>query len=372
MAQSKPINKAAYQTARKAPALSVQPAPYTSAPEGCIVIKNYAVAINPIDYLIQQKGDLMYTHLKYPFALGEDAAGQVVEVGENANRFKEGDRVLGYCRGVDARVNDSAEGAFQSYTVLRADLASHIPRSMPYENASVIPLGLSTAAEGLFQEDQLGLQYPSIQPKPTGKTILVWGGSTSVGCNAIQLGIAAGYEVFTTSSPKNFDYLKKLGASQVFDYHSETVISQIIGAFKDKESAGAMAIGDGAAEACLDIVRAVQGKKFVSLISFPLLKGEIQRLVFLRTLYHMLSWMISYRIKGAIYGVKSKFAFASGITHNAVGKAIYVDFLPKALETGTFVPSPEPLCAGQGLESIQAAFELHKKGVSARKIVVTL
>jgi NADPH:quinone reductase-like Zn-dependent oxidoreductase len=45
-------------------------------------------------------------------------------------------------------------------------------------------------------------------PKPTGKTLLVWGGSTSVGSNAIQLGVAAGYEVVTTASPKNFDYVR--------------------------------------------------------------------------------------------------------------------------------------------------------------------
>jgi NADPH:quinone reductase-like Zn-dependent oxidoreductase len=72
---------------------------------------------------------------------------------------------------------------------------------------------MSTAACGLFQEDHLALQRSSALPKPTSKTLLVWGGSTSVGSNAIQLAVAAGYEVFTTASPKNFDYVKKLGAA---------------------------------------------------------------------------------------------------------------------------------------------------------------
>jgi hypothetical protein len=36
---------------------------------------------------------------------------------------------------------------------------------------------------------------------------------TSVGSNAIQLAVAAGYEVFITTSPKNFDYVKSLGAT---------------------------------------------------------------------------------------------------------------------------------------------------------------
>lgn len=51
---------------------------------------------------------------------------------------------------------------------------------------------------------------------------------------------------------------------------------------------------------------------------------------------------------------------------------MYEDFLPKALETGLFIPAPEPLVAGQGLENLQAAFDLQKKGVSAKKIVISI
>ncbi|RYC62169.1 hypothetical protein CHU98_g4034 [Xylaria longipes] len=47
-----------------------------------------------------------------------------------------------------------------------------------------------------------------------GKTLLVWASSTSVGSNAVQLAVAADCEVITTASPKNFEYYKKLGASQ--------------------------------------------------------------------------------------------------------------------------------------------------------------
>ncbi|MBO9196063.1 hypothetical protein J5277_18335 [Rhizobium sp. 16-449-1b] len=35
-----------------------------------------------------------------------------------------------------------------------------------------------------------------VHRKPTGKTVLVWGGSSSVGCNAIQLAVAAGLPSF--------------------------------------------------------------------------------------------------------------------------------------------------------------------------------
>jgi NADPH:quinone reductase-like Zn-dependent oxidoreductase len=145
----------------------------------------------------------MFTWLKHPSILGYDVAGEVVEVGKDVTRFQVGDRVIGFAVGTDEKVNDPAEGAFQEYMVLRPDLTSPIPNSLSYEAISVTPLGLSIVAAGLFQEDTLALHLPCLSPKPTGQTLIVWGGSTSVGCNAIQLGVAAGYEVFTTCSPSN-------------------------------------------------------------------------------------------------------------------------------------------------------------------------
>jgi len=82
----------------------------------------------------------------------------------------------------------------------------------------------------------------------------MWGGTTSVGCNAIQLAVAAGYEAITTCSPANFECTKKLGAVQVFNYSSKTVVPDIIRAFKGKTTAGALAMGTGPAETCLDIL----------------------------------------------------------------------------------------------------------------------
>ncbi|HME83586.1 MAG TPA: zinc-binding alcohol dehydrogenase family protein [Roseiarcus sp.] len=264
-----PSNTAAWLPAKHAK-LEVKSAPYTSPRENEIVVRNHAVAINPVDWAKQSIGDFMFSWIKYPFVLGMDLAGEVVEIGKAVSRFKVGDRVLGHAVGMDRKRNTPAEGAFQAYTVVLAHMAAPIPSAMSYESAAVLPLGLSTAACGLFQKDHLALQYPSVPPKPMGKTLLVWGGSTSVGSNAIQLALAAGYEVITTASPRNFDYVKKLGASQGFDYNSKTVIVDVIKAFEGKTIAGALAVGSSSAEACLDIVRACHGDKFVSMASFPI------------------------------------------------------------------------------------------------------
>ena len=371
-----PTNNAAWLGAKHAK-LEVKSAPYTPPRENEIVVKNHAVAINPIDWIIQGLGNIIFRWIEYPFILGSDLAGEVVEVGTGVTRFNVGDRVLGHAVGTDKKRNSSAEGAFQAYTVVLAHMAAPIPSTMPYENAAVLPLALSTAACGLFQKDHLALQYPSATPKLTGTTLLVWGGSTSVGSNAIQLAVAAGYEVITTSSPRNFDYVKKLGASQAFDYNSETVVEDVIEAFKGKTIAGALAIGSGSAEACSDIVHACNGNKFVSTASTsasfeklarrPGMSFQIPLLVM-----QLLSSNVSLQVKFRMRKIRTKFIFGSSLMDNEVSRVVYVDFLPKALTDGRYIAAPDPYIVGKGLEYIQTGFDAHMKGLSAKKVVVSL
>lgn len=349
--------------------LQLKDAPYTHPEANQIVIRNHAVAINSVDRIIQAAGKVIFSWLKYPFVLGEDVAGEVVEVGAGVTRIKIGDRVIGHAVGSDKDCNSSAEGAFQLYTVLRSNMAAPIPNTLSYERAAVLPLALSTAACGLFQKDHLALAYPSPNASSTGKTLLIWGGSTSVGSNAIQLAVAAGYEVIATASPKNFDYIKKLGASQAFDYNSSSVVPDIIQAFQGKNLAGALAIGTGSAQPCLDIVGSCTGRKFVSMASSPV---SVETGMTFRLLLKLLSANAALKIKAARRGIKTKAIFGSTLKDNEVSKIIYEDFLPEALAGDRYVAAPEPYVVGKGLEHIQAGFDLQKKGVSAKKVVVVL
>lgn len=340
-----PSNTAAWLSAPKSRPLEVKSASYTSPGENEIVVKNHAIALNPVDWARQAVGDALFSWTTYPCVLGSDVAGEVVEAGKVVTRFKTGDRVTGLALGLTS--NRAAEGAFQAYTVLPVHLTSPIPKNLSFESASVIPLGISTAASGLFQKEYLALRFPTASPnKSTGETILIWGGSTSVGSNAIQLAVAAGYEVITTASPKNFDYVKKLGASQAFNYKNETVVAELIDALKGKISAGALAIGDGSADPCIEIIEKSEGKKFVALANPP--SGEPPA------------------------GVGVKFIFGSDLKDNEVGPAVWVDFLPKALETGSFIAAPDAQTFGKGLESVQDGMDLMMKGMSAKKAVIPL
>ena len=51
-----------------------------------------------------------------------------------------------------------------------------------------------------------------------------------------QLAVAAGYQIISTASPKTFELVKKLGASQIFDNNSPTLVSDVVEASKGRDS----------------------------------------------------------------------------------------------------------------------------------------
>ncbi|KEF52168.1 uncharacterized protein A1O9_11795 [Exophiala aquamarina CBS 119918] len=366
-------NTAAWLTIPKIRPLQIKAAAYTRPKGDEIVIKNRAIALNPVDVQIQAIGsNLAFPWVKYPFIMGIDTAGEVVEIGSKVSTIKVGDRVLGQALGGDKHRSGSPEGAFQEYVVLLEHMASRIPDDLSFERACVLPLGLGTAACGLFQKDQLGLELPSSQPKPTGKTLLIWGGSTSVGSNAIQLAVAAGYEVFTTASPKNFAYVRGLGATKVFDYNSKAVVQDIIRAFQGRTTAGAMWIGVGSGTICMDILSKCEGDKVVTMAAYPMPPTHPTTLIVPTIIYYFMWGQVALWLKSKRYGIKYGFIFGSTLAFNEVGKAMYQDFLPAALEENRYIVAPDPIIVGKGLESIQAGLDLLRKRVSAKKVVVTL
>ncbi|SCU90858.1 LAFA_0F00540g1_1 [Lachancea sp. 'fantastica'] len=340
-----PTNTAAWLTAEKTTPLEVKPAEYTSPNEKEIVVKNYAVALNLVDGARQTMGNALFGWVQYPCILGSDVAGVVVEVGPNVTEFEIGDKILGMASALVS--NRAAEAAFQTYSVVHTSLASTIPKTISYDDAAVVPLAVATAASGLYRADYLALPYPTVPARPTtGETLLIWGGASSVGTNAIQLAVASGYQVISTSSPKNWGYLKKLGASQVFDYNSSTVVEDIIKAFHGKKSAGALAIGQETAGSCVKIVAQVGGRQFVASANSP--PAQLPE------------------------GVSCKFILVGDLKSNGVGEAIFAKFIPAGLREGAFVPSPPSRVIGKGLGEIQNGLEELKKGVSAEKLVVVL
>ncbi|UFS59684.1 zinc-binding alcohol dehydrogenase family protein [Subtercola endophyticus] len=412
-----PTNIAAWLDARHAD-LVVRTAPYPTPGAGEIVVRNRAIAVNPLDAIKQSTGDLMYRWMPYPSILGEDVAGEVVELGPGVTRFGVGDRVLAYAVGMEKGRDHAAEGGFQLHTVVRESLTAPLPDSMPFEEAVVLPLAVSTAASALFQQDQLGLRHPvagsaghgsSTGPAAatasapltganttgsaaatgasatlsttsgaaaTGQTVVVWGGSTSVGSNAIQLAAAAGYDVVTTASPHNHDALRRLGAAAVFDYASPTVVRDLIAAIDGATVAGIFAVGTGSAEHAVTIAIATGAKRVslatpsVSLDGLPRRRGPSIALA--RVGAALVASNVALELRCRRHGIRAKFVWGSTLMNNEVGPMLWQQFLPAALADGRYVAAPAAEVVGSGLASVQPALDALRRGVSARKLVVTL
>ena len=186
----------------------VREAPSPTAGPGEVLIRVRAIAVNPIDALTGRLRRLVLPWVRYPTIIGSDVAGEVIDVGEGVDRFRPGDRVLAYAAGQERARNSPAEGAFQRQVRVLERVCTRIPDETSFVQAAVVPLGLSTAAAGLFEPDQLGLPLPTAAADPRADVVLVWGASTSVGCNAVQLARASGFSVLATAGTQNHDLVR--------------------------------------------------------------------------------------------------------------------------------------------------------------------
>jgi NADPH:quinone reductase-like Zn-dependent oxidoreductase len=347
------IANTALWMARPGAAFTVETAPYPTPKEHEVVVRVRAVAVNFVDAMPAIAYRVVLPWLRFPAVIGSDAAGDVVEVGAGVHRLHVGDRVVGHAVGPEKSRNSAAEGAFQHYVVLMDHMVTVLPESLSFEQAAVLPLALSTASCGLFQQDQLGLALPTANPPDRQQTVVIWGGSTSVGINAIQLARNSGYRVIATSSPRSFDYLKSLGAADVVDRTSPTVIDDLIAAIGGDPIAGILAIGAGSLPPSIRLARRAKGVKRVSSAQPNPITTVRARLARRR-------------------GVTVTSIWGGTLKDNEVGPAVYADFLATALATGAYRAAPEATVVGEGLADIPAALERLRAGISLTKLVVRL
>ena len=256
-------NQAAWLTAPKARPLKVDEAPMPEPGANEIVIRNHAVAINPTDWAIQVMSHVQVT---YPFIAGCDASGEISAIGSAIKDFKIGDRVTAILGAYGSE--NTSRAAYQLFSLAAQNAVAKIPDNVSYAEGSVLPLAISTAASALFQADTLGLPLPQTNPTPTGKVVLVWGGSSSVGACAIQLIVAAGFDVATTAGSQNLEYCKTLGAKHVFDHTKDGVVEDIVAALTGQEFGGAFCaiMSADVIKQCAQIASQLGGNKFVATV----------------------------------------------------------------------------------------------------------
>jgi NADPH:quinone reductase-like Zn-dependent oxidoreductase len=313
-----------------------------------LLIRNHAIAINPVDVKRQTIG--LYVS-SYPVILGADISGVVVATGSAVTSFKPGDRVLGAGPGVATGNLD--HGAFQTYTLVQATSATKLPDTVDFKQGATLPTAIATATIALF--DILGLPTPgadpTASPKSSASSILIWGGASSAGSATIQLARVAGLKVFATASPKHHAHVLSLGASAVVDYRSPTAVDELVAAAK---AAGT------------EIRYAVDAVSTTE--TLPLVVETLSRFEGAKKMTHFLPWPEQVAKPDDVEATMTRAMKVWGEKRD-LAQLVFNGLLRGWLETGEVVPQAVKVVEG-GVRGLQAALDELNKGVSGVKVVV--
>ncbi|KAF3397061.1 hypothetical protein DPV78_008280 [Talaromyces pinophilus] len=252
----------------KAPTL-VTDRPVPKLRDDYILVKPVAVALNPTDWKhaafgLSAEGGL----------LGCDFAGIIEEVGSKvAKKWKKGERIAGVAHG--GNLVQPEDGAFAEHILAKGDIQVRIPDSLSFEDASTLTLGVTTVMQGLYQK-ALKLNLPD-DPVKGDVPVLIYGGSTATGALAIQYAKLSGYTVITTCSPRNFDYVKSLGADKWFDYNEPNVGAHIREYTQNKlKYAWDTVSEEGSAKICAEALSSEAGAKYGSILSVKSPREDVE------------------------------------------------------------------------------------------------
>ncbi len=167
-----------------------------------ILVKIRYAAVNPVDWKIRQGYFSSFLDRHLPLILGRDFCGEIIKTGSHVINYKVGDIVCGYIP------FDGSIGTFAEYICVSQELVCKILPNVSEPTAASLPLIGLTAWQGIFEQIQL----------QKGNSLLILGGTTSVGNIAIQLAKMHNIEVLTTARKEQFNHLHSLGATHCVDY----------------------------------------------------------------------------------------------------------------------------------------------------------
>lgn len=169
-----------------------------------ILVEIHAAALNLLDSKIKNGEFKLLLPYKTPLVLGHDLAGVVIETGRKVTKFKAGDQVY-------ARAADFSIGTFAEYIAIDQADAALKPKNITMEEAASIPLVGLTAWQAFFDKASL----------KKDQKVFIQAGSGGVGTFAVQLAKHLGLKVAATTSSRNAELVKYLGADVVVDYKTQ-------------------------------------------------------------------------------------------------------------------------------------------------------
>jgi NADPH:quinone reductase-like Zn-dependent oxidoreductase len=187
--------------------LKLEQIPQPEPQEGEVLVRVYAAGVNPVDWKIRAGWMKSFRPSTFPYVPGADLAGVVEKVGSGVTSFQPGQQVFGR----------SSQGSYTEYGIAPANTLALKPKSLSFDEAATIPVGATTAWQGLFDHGNL----------QSGQRVLILGGAGGVGLFAVQFAHWKGAHVISTASTRNVDFVRSLGAETVIDYTKAHVEDEV-------------------------------------------------------------------------------------------------------------------------------------------------
>ena len=182
--------------------------PDPAPPPGHVVVRVAAAAAGPWDVGFVSGG---FPGVELPFVPGQEVAG-IVEVAGDGSDVAPGDRIYASLF--------PAGGGFAELAVASVDRLAPLPEHASFEEAASLVIGAGTAYEALVDRGSL----------QTGETVLISAAAGGVGSAAVQIAAAVGARPIGVASQSNHEYVRGLGAVEVFDYHAPDWAQQVLAA----------------------------------------------------------------------------------------------------------------------------------------------
>ncbi|HZD40173.1 MAG TPA: zinc-binding dehydrogenase [Terriglobales bacterium] len=206
---------------------------------GEVLVRVIAAGTNPVDAKLRVDG--RWANLSPPVVLGYDVAGIVEEAGPGVKGLQTGDAVY-----YTPEIFENSRGGYAEYNVAAASIVAKKPAKLSFVEAAAVPLAGGTAWEAIIRRLRIA----------PGETVLIQGAAGGVGSFSVQFAKAAGARVVATASTDNHDFLRRVGADVLIDYHKEDVVRA---ALADTEGRGVDAAfdieGDQLVARCLPAIR---------------------------------------------------------------------------------------------------------------------
>ncbi len=183
--------------------LTLDQTPRPEPGDGEALVRGRAAGVNPIDWKLRDGGMKDFMPMRFPYVPGVELAGVVERIGSGVTTVQPGQEVFGR----------AAHGSYAEYALAPARDLAPKPATVGFDEAAAIPLGATTAWQGLFDHGHLA----------RGQRALILGGAGGVVAFAVQRARWTGAEVIATASARNADYVRALGARTVIDYATTRV-----------------------------------------------------------------------------------------------------------------------------------------------------